>query len=40
VNLVWAADGPIAAEPIPQPSPAVAALAGGPDLDVRGRLLE
>jgi succinate dehydrogenase flavoprotein subunit len=40
VNLVWAADGTIAGEPIPQPSPAVAALAGGPDLDVRGRLLE
>jgi succinate dehydrogenase / fumarate reductase, flavoprotein subunit len=40
VNLVWAADGRIAAESIPQPSPAVAALAGGPDLDVRGRLLE
>jgi hypothetical protein len=40
VNLVWAADGNIAGEPIPQPSPAVAALAGGPDLDVAGRLLE
>jgi succinate dehydrogenase / fumarate reductase flavoprotein subunit len=40
VNLVWAPDGDIAGEPIPQPSPAVAALAGGPDLDVRGRLLE
>jgi succinate dehydrogenase / fumarate reductase, flavoprotein subunit len=40
VNLVWAAKGTIAGEPIPQPSPAVAALAGGPDLDVRGRLLE
>ena len=40
VNLVWAADGTIAREPIPQPSPAVAALAGGPDLDVPGRLLE
>jgi succinate dehydrogenase / fumarate reductase, flavoprotein subunit len=39
-NLVWAADGTIAREPIPQPSPAVAALAGGPELDVRGRLLE
>jgi succinate dehydrogenase / fumarate reductase, flavoprotein subunit len=39
-NLVWAADGNIALEPIPQPSPAVAALAGGPDLDIRGRLLE
>jgi succinate dehydrogenase / fumarate reductase, flavoprotein subunit len=40
VNLVWAADGTIAGESIPQPSPAVAALAGGPDLDVAGRLLE
>ena len=40
VNLVWAPDGNIADEPIPQPSPAVAALAGGPGLDVRGRLLE
>ncbi len=40
VNLVWAADGTIAREPIPQPSPAVAVLAGGRDLDVRGRLLE
>jgi succinate dehydrogenase / fumarate reductase, flavoprotein subunit len=40
VNLVWAADGNIAVEPIPPPSPAVAALAGGPDLDIQGRLLE
>jgi succinate dehydrogenase / fumarate reductase, flavoprotein subunit len=40
VNLVWAAGGTIAGEPIPQPSPAVAALAGGPELDTRGRLLE
>jgi succinate dehydrogenase / fumarate reductase, flavoprotein subunit len=40
VNLVWAAEEDIAREPTPQPSPAVAALAGGPDLDVRGRLLE
>jgi succinate dehydrogenase flavoprotein subunit len=40
VNLVWAADGAIAGEPIPKPSPAVAALAGGPDFDVPGRLLE
>jgi succinate dehydrogenase / fumarate reductase, flavoprotein subunit len=40
VNLVWTPDGNIAGEPIPQPSPAVAALAGGPGLDVRGRLLE
>jgi succinate dehydrogenase / fumarate reductase, flavoprotein subunit len=40
VNLVWAPDGNIAVEPIPQPSPAVAALAGGPELDTKGRLLE
>jgi succinate dehydrogenase / fumarate reductase flavoprotein subunit len=40
VNLVWAADGNIAGEPIPQPSPTVAALAGGSDLDLLGRLLE
>jgi succinate dehydrogenase / fumarate reductase, flavoprotein subunit len=40
VNLVWAADGTIAGEPIPEPSSAVAAFAGGPELDVRGRLLE
>ena len=40
VNLLWAPDGTTAGEPIPQPSPAVATLAGGPDLDVRGRLLE
>ncbi len=40
MNLLWDPDGNIAGEPIPQPSPAVAALAGGPDLDVRGRLLE
>jgi succinate dehydrogenase / fumarate reductase flavoprotein subunit len=40
VNLVWAADRTVAGEPIPKPSPAVAALAGGPDFDVPGRLLE
>ena len=40
VNLVWAATGTIAGEPIPQPSAAVAALAGEPDLDIRARLLE
>jgi succinate dehydrogenase / fumarate reductase, flavoprotein subunit len=40
VNLVWAPDGNIAGEPIPEPLPAIAALAGGPDLDLRGRLLE
>ena len=40
VNLVWTANGTIVREPIPQPSPEVAELADGPDLDVRGRLLE
>jgi succinate dehydrogenase / fumarate reductase, flavoprotein subunit len=40
VNLVWAPDRTIAREPIPLPSPSVAALAGGKDLDVQGRLLE
>jgi succinate dehydrogenase / fumarate reductase flavoprotein subunit len=39
-NLVWSADGTIDAESIPEPSPAVAALGGGPELDLRGRLLE
>jgi succinate dehydrogenase / fumarate reductase flavoprotein subunit len=39
-NLVWSPDNTIAAEPIPEPSAAVAALAGGPELDLRGRLLE
>jgi succinate dehydrogenase / fumarate reductase flavoprotein subunit len=40
VNLVWSGDGTVTHEPIPQPSPAVVALAGGPELDARGRLLE
>ncbi|MGH3112071.1 MAG: succinate dehydrogenase, partial [Gaiellaceae bacterium] len=40
VNLVWTGDGTIAREPIPQPSPEVVALVGGPELDVTGRLLE
>jgi succinate dehydrogenase / fumarate reductase, flavoprotein subunit len=40
VNLVWGADGTLAGEPIPQASPAIAALADGPELDVTGRLLE
>ena len=40
VNLVWAPDGTIAAEPIPQSSPTVAALARGPDPDTPSRLLE
>jgi succinate dehydrogenase / fumarate reductase, flavoprotein subunit len=40
VNLVWSGDGTVTHEPIPQPSPAVVALAGGPELDAKGRLLE
>ena len=40
LNLVWAADGTIAAEPIPQSSAAVAALARGPEPDIPSRLLE
>ena len=40
VNLVWAPDDTIAAEPIPQSSPTVAALARGPDPDTPSRLLE
>jgi succinate dehydrogenase / fumarate reductase, flavoprotein subunit len=39
-NLVWASDGTITQERVPQPSPAVAALADGPELDVKDRLLE
>jgi succinate dehydrogenase / fumarate reductase flavoprotein subunit len=40
VNLVWTPDAEIAHEPIPAPSAAVAALAGEPELEVAGRLLE
>jgi succinate dehydrogenase / fumarate reductase flavoprotein subunit len=40
VNLVWTPYGEIAPEPIPAPSPAVAGLAGEPELEVGGRLLE
>jgi succinate dehydrogenase / fumarate reductase, flavoprotein subunit len=40
VNLVWTRGGAIAREAIPQPSPAVAALAGGPELASASRLLE
>jgi succinate dehydrogenase / fumarate reductase, flavoprotein subunit len=40
VNLVWTRSGPIAREAIPQSSPAVAALAGGPELASASRLLE
>jgi hypothetical protein len=40
VNLSWTADGAIGREPIAAPSAAVAALAGGPEIEVAGRLLE
>jgi succinate dehydrogenase / fumarate reductase flavoprotein subunit len=40
VNLVWTGDGTVTHEPIPQASPEIVALAGGPELDVTGRLLE
>jgi succinate dehydrogenase / fumarate reductase flavoprotein subunit len=40
VNLTWTPDGEIVREPIAAPSAAVAALAGGPDVEVAGRLLE
>jgi succinate dehydrogenase flavoprotein subunit len=39
-NLVWERDGTMTRERVPQPSPAVAALADGPELDVKDRLLE
>jgi succinate dehydrogenase / fumarate reductase flavoprotein subunit len=40
VNLVWTPDGEIAHEQIAPPSAAIAALAGGPEVEVAGRLLE
>jgi len=40
VNLVWAGEGTVTREPIPQPSSEVAALSRGPELDATGRLLE
>jgi len=40
VNLVWAGEGTVTREPIPQPSSTVAALAREPELDAAGRLLE
>jgi hypothetical protein len=40
VNLVWTPEGEIAHEPIPSPSAAVAARAGGPEVELGGRLLE
>jgi succinate dehydrogenase / fumarate reductase flavoprotein subunit len=40
VNLVWTPGGEIARAPIAKPSPEVTALAGGPEIEVTGRLLE
>jgi len=40
VNLTWTKDGEIVRQPIAEPSAAVAALAGGPNVEVAGRLLE
>jgi succinate dehydrogenase / fumarate reductase flavoprotein subunit len=40
VNLVWRLDGPVEREHVAAPSAGVAALAGGPEPDVAGRLLE
>jgi succinate dehydrogenase / fumarate reductase flavoprotein subunit len=40
VSLIWTLDGEIAKESIAAPSAAVEALAGGPEVEVAGRLLE
>ncbi|MGH2798097.1 MAG: FAD-binding protein, partial [Thermoleophilaceae bacterium] len=40
VNLVWTTDGRIAQEPIATPSSRMAALAGGEEIEIAGRLLE
>jgi succinate dehydrogenase / fumarate reductase flavoprotein subunit len=40
VNLVWMTDSPIAHDTIAAPSARVAALAGGEELEIAGRLLE
>jgi len=39
-NLLWTRHGAVTRQAIPQPSSEVAALAGGPELDATGRLLE
>jgi succinate dehydrogenase / fumarate reductase, flavoprotein subunit len=39
-NLIWSPDGMRAYEPVGQPSAEVAALAGGPELETAGRLVE
>jgi succinate dehydrogenase / fumarate reductase, flavoprotein subunit len=40
VNRVWARDGTVTRESVAEASAAVAALAGGPELDTKDRLLE
>jgi succinate dehydrogenase / fumarate reductase, flavoprotein subunit len=40
VNVTWTKDGEIVRQSIAEPSAAVAALAGGPDVEVVARLLE
>jgi succinate dehydrogenase / fumarate reductase flavoprotein subunit len=39
-NLLWAPDATITGELPPDPSPEVASLAAGPEVDIAGRLLE
>jgi succinate dehydrogenase / fumarate reductase flavoprotein subunit len=39
-NLVWSRDGTLTLEPLPQPSAMIVSLAAGPELSVKGRLLE
>jgi succinate dehydrogenase / fumarate reductase, flavoprotein subunit len=40
VNLLWSTNGEVTAQPVGTPSPQVAALAEGAELEVAGRLLE
>jgi succinate dehydrogenase / fumarate reductase, flavoprotein subunit len=40
VNLVWTPEGKVAREPIAAASQRIVALAGGPEMEVAGRLLE
>jgi succinate dehydrogenase / fumarate reductase flavoprotein subunit len=40
VNLDWSGDGTVTRKPVAAPSPEVAALAAGPELELAGRLLE
>jgi succinate dehydrogenase / fumarate reductase flavoprotein subunit len=39
-NLIWASDGTVSREPVRRASAAVAALAGGPEIETAGRLHE